>query len=209
MDGPNSEDGQIQHWLDQMKAGNADARDQVIKHAQRRLELLTRKMLGGFARLRRWEETGDVLNNALLKLHRSLAEIQPESVGKFFALATQQIRWTLLDLKRHYFGPEGVGSHHHTAGDGSAADDTGGPIRQTAGNSSEPETVEGWTRFHEAVERMPVNERAVFDLLFYQGMTQTEAASALEVDERTIRRRKRSAEVWLHDALNGEPPEQW
>jgi RNA polymerase sigma-70 factor (ECF subfamily) len=56
------------------------------------------------------------------------------------------------------------------------------------------------------VEALPEGERAVFDLLWYQGLTQAEAAVVLNVSEPTIRRRWRSARLHLHEALGGEAP---
>jgi RNA polymerase sigma-70 factor (ECF subfamily) len=58
--------------------------------------------------------------------------------------------------------------------------------------------------FHEAVERMPVEEREVFDLLWYQGMTHGQAAKALGVATKTVQRRWASARLLLQDALNGK-----
>ncbi len=39
-----------------------------------RLTRLARKMLKDFGRVRRWEETDDVVQNALLRLYRTLAK---------------------------------------------------------------------------------------------------------------------------------------
>ncbi len=56
-------------------------------------------------------------------------------------------------------------------------------------------------------ERLPAEEREVFDLLWYQELSQAEAAALLGVSERTIKRRWQSARIMLHDALKGEIPE--
>ena len=63
------------------------------------------------------------------------------------------------------------------------------------------------TEFHQAVDRLPEDERAVFDLIWYQGQSQQEAAELLDVNVRTIKRRWREARVHLHDAIGGEAPE--
>src|ERR1700693_4790792 len=80
----------LQRWLDQMRQGDEtafdDARNQTISHAEGRLEELTRRMLRRYPRLRRWEQTGDVLQNAVLRLHRSLAALRPESARQFAGL---------------------------------------------------------------------------------------------------------------------------
>ena len=114
----NSHTAVLQRWLEQLQHGQeadfAEARDALLNHASDRLEALTRRMLRNFPRLRRWEQTGDVLQNAVLRLHRSLATIRPESARQFYGLAAAQIRRELIDLSRHHFGPEGAAAHHHT-----------------------------------------------------------------------------------------------
>ena len=74
---------QIRQCLDLLQVGDEKARDALIQHSCERLMRLTRKMLKGYPRLRRWEQTDDVLQNALLRLHRSLADVKPESVPQF------------------------------------------------------------------------------------------------------------------------------
>jgi RNA polymerase sigma-70 factor (ECF subfamily) len=67
-----------------------------------------------FARLRRWEQTDDVYQGAMLRLYQSLNRMQFESLREFFGLAATQVRRTLIDLARHHFGPEGEARHHDT-----------------------------------------------------------------------------------------------
>ena len=63
------------------------------------------------------------------------------------------------------------------------------------------------TEFHQKVDvGIPEEERAVFSLLWYAGLTQGEAAQALDISERTLRRRWRSACVLLYEALDGAKP---
>ena len=53
---------------------------------------------------------------------------------------------------------------------------------------------------------MPDAEREVFDLLWYQGLSQAEAAALLGVTERVVRYRWRSARLKLHEMLGGRMP---
>ncbi len=66
--------------------------------------------------------------------------------------------------------------------------------------------LEAWTDFHRHAEALPPEERETFDLLYYQGVTQTEASAILDISERTIKRRWQSARLRLHDALEGRMP---
>ena len=134
--------------LDRLRAGDSSARDLLIALAQGRFVALARAMLRRYPHVRRWEETDDLLQAALVRLHRSLAEVRPEDVPHFDNLAAAQIRRELIDLARSYHGPEGLGANHHTDGT-----DPGGRLAQVADEAGRPESLEEWTAFHEAVNR--------------------------------------------------------
>jgi RNA polymerase sigma-70 factor (ECF subfamily) len=75
-------------------------------------------MAGRDPRVARWVDAEDVLQNALL---RALETMRPESTRAFFGLAAEQMRRELLDLARHYCGPEGEGAHHDSVAPRSAS----------------------------------------------------------------------------------------
>lgn len=181
----------LQRLLDDAAYGRPEVYDELLRHACERLRVLARKRLRGFPDLRRWAETDDVLQNAMLRLHRCLAEVKPPTVRAFFGLAALQIRRELLDLSKSVFGAEGVGANHHTDGDGAIA----------AGQGDMPTT---WERFHELTESLPEEERQVVDLLFIHEMTQEEAAGVLGVSLRTVKRRWLSARTRLGEVLQRE-----
>jgi DNA-directed RNA polymerase specialized sigma24 family protein len=101
---------QLQACIDRLQAGDASARSELINCACERLEQLTRKMLRSYPRVRRWEETGDVFQNASMRLFRSLEHVTPRDVAEFLRLAALNIRRELLDLVKHYYGPQGHGA---------------------------------------------------------------------------------------------------
>jgi RNA polymerase sigma factor (sigma-70 family) len=194
----------LQAWLEQLQttdgAAFEDGRQAVINHASDRLEKLVRKMLTNYPRLRRWEQTGDVLQNAVLRLHRSLVTIRPESVRQFYGLAATLIRRELIDLTRHHFGPEGAAARHHTDGAG-AKPGSDARVESQADSRGEPSSLAEWTEFHEAVQRLPDAEREVFDLYWYEGLDQKSVASLLNVTDRTVKSRWRSAKLLLRGIL--------
>ena len=48
---------------------------------------------------------------------------------------------------------------------------------ELADTTHDPDRLAAWTDFHREVEALPAEEREVFDLLFYQGLSQAEAAA--------------------------------
>jgi RNA polymerase sigma-70 factor (ECF subfamily) len=190
----------LQRCLDRAQAGDEAGRTELIERAQERLRRLTCKMFRDFPRLRPWEEPDDVFQGALLRLCRALEEGTPESLRAFFRLAAVQVRRELIDLARHYFGPGSLAARCDGAADDSS------PDCATSNQTLDPERLAIWTDFHRQVERLPEEEREVFDLLWYQELPQAEAADLLGVDVRTIKRRWQAARLRLHDALQGQLP---
>jgi RNA polymerase sigma factor (sigma-70 family) len=187
------------YLLNQLRMGNPEARQKLIEYACERLRRLTRQMLRGFPAVARWVQSDDVLQPALLRLHRALAEVVPESSAHFWNLAALQIRRELVNLARRFQGPEGLGAKHHTDGKGKAADDEGGPLATFPDSNEEPSSLERWTRIHQLIEALPKEEREIVHLLLYDGLTQPQAAEVLGVSIRTVRRRWRNARLLLRD----------
>jgi RNA polymerase sigma factor (sigma-70 family) len=201
MEQPPGQTTQLQAWLDRHLAGDPAARAEIVARSCERLRQLTHRMLrGSYSRVARWEQTDDVLQTALIRLHRALDDVAPESVPRLFGLAATLICRTLLDLARHHFGPEGAGGKHET---GVPRTDGWQRVDGVA-DADEPQTLADWTAFHEAVESLPADEQQAFSLIWYNGLTQTEVADLLNVNERTIRRRWTSARLLLHAKLKEE-----
>jgi RNA polymerase sigma factor (sigma-70 family) len=175
--------------FDRWRAGDLDGRDSLVRATAARLEPLARKMLRSFPNVRRWEETGDVLQSALVRLLRSLEEIRPATTRDFFNFAAVQIRRELLDLARkHRRGAHQPGS-----------DAEGDPLAQLPQPAATD--LERWCTFHEAVEDLPVEQREVVGLIFYHGWPQSQVAELFDISERTVRRRWEEAMSRLHSIL--------
>lgn len=177
-------DHRIQALLDKVRAGDVAARNELLQHSSDRFLRLTRKMLAGFSKLRRWVEEEDVLQNAMLRLHRALQGVEVQSVRHFFNLATLQIRRELHDLSKHFYGPHGIGANHQTGK--CSPDEKGGLIHNISAQSPDGK---GWLRFHAAVEQLAADEQEIVNLIFYEGLTFDEAARVLGLSVRTLKRR--------------------
>jgi RNA polymerase sigma-70 factor (ECF subfamily) len=203
---PGDHESMIQGWIDRLRAGDESARAALIECAGARLTRLTRKMLKAYPGVGRWEQTDDVLQNALIRLDRALKAVTPPSTRDFFRLAAVEIRRELIDLARRYYGPEGAGAHHSTRLREDAPGDPPTCRREPEETTCDPGRLAAWTEFHRRIEQLPQEERELFDLLWYQGLTQSEAAQVLGVAERTVNRRWVAARLKLGEALGGQLP---
>jgi RNA polymerase sigma-70 factor (ECF subfamily) len=184
---------QLQGLIERLRASVPSARSELIAHAYDRLRRLTRKMLPDCHE--------DVLQNALVRLTHALEAAAPASVADTFRLAALQIRRELTELAHH-------SSRRGTnVDDGSAASTP--PLQGDISTKTwEPEGPAFWQGFHEHVEALPVKERETFDLLWYHGLTQAEAAAVLNVPTPTIKNWWLSARLQLQEALKGLPPNE-
>jgi RNA polymerase sigma factor (sigma-70 family) len=200
MTNSNSQQTVMQQLLHRAVAGDTEAIDAVLRHNCDRLTSLTRRMLGDFQRVRRWAETDDVLQNALLRLVGALRDVKPGNMRDFLALATLQIRRELIDLARRFYGPEGIGANQ----DSRAPGISNGPGCQEKGDlSHEPSSLAQWSELHQKIGELPEEERDVVGLLFYQGLSQAEAAEVLDLSLRTVQRRWHTALAKLHRLWTG------
>ena len=181
-------------YLDRLRAGDRAAANDLLVRVGDRLERLAEQMLQRFPNVKRWVDTGDVLNSAVMRLLRSLHAMAPANTREFMGLAALHIRRELLDLARHFRG-------RAARADGGAA-----PVEELPSPESAGDDLDLWIDFHEAVERLPAAEREVVGLTFYHGWSQADIANLFGVDERTVRRRWRSACEKLADDLDGRLP---
>ena len=195
----------LHRLMERIQKGDNQAQDELIRRVVGRLERLTRKMLHSFAGVRPWEQTGDVLQNALLRLLHTLQKLRPADTRAFFCLATEHVRRELIDLNRHYQGACGLGKNQ-AVHDFSPPDDSEMKRLHPVDNSPPMEELERWQAFHEAVEHLPAEEREVFSLVFYHGWTQLQIAGLLQVHERTVRRLWQAGCLRLNDAIGGDLP---
>lgn len=191
----------LQDCLRRMHAGDAVAEDELLRAAGDRLERLARRMLRDFPNVRRCADTDDVFQGAVLRLLRSLRQLDraPASVRDFLGLAAAHIRRELLDLARRCATAKRRGDVRLDVADSSTGLDP-------AASVEDRDELDDWRRFHEAVEKLPVQEREVIGLRFYHGWSEADIADLFGITERTVRRRWAAACTRLSDALGGELP---
>jgi RNA polymerase sigma factor (sigma-70 family) len=188
----------IQSLLDRLRAQPDDpvVKKELISRSYERLAAVARRLLGPAYR-ERPEDTSGLLAEAYMRLENSLGAVKPESVRQYLGLAALQMRRALIDLIRKERGRSG---QYETPVSLDIGATTGGggnvPVAQA------PEDADWRLELMEAIGRLDEGEREVVDLLFFNDLTQLEAAGLLGVDESTVKRRWARARVrlakWLH-----------
>src|SRR5262245_3419832 len=155
-----------------------------MRHARRFLH-------GGYARLEPFEQTDDVVQELYVKIlqnqDRFWVNARGETVrtlAEFFGHTSAWMRDVLCGLLRKAYGRDDNRPAVLPL-DGGSSDTR--PVNEPSSDTGEGEKVRRWTEFHEAAARLPDDLRAVFDLLWYQEMSQAEAAVLLGVAVRTVK----------------------
>jgi len=80
-----------------------------------------------------------------------------------------------------------------------------GPGHEPSSTTLDPEKLRHWTEYLEAAARLPDELRAVFDLRWYHGVTQADAAALLGIAVSTVKLRWMKARLQVQQALGGSP----
>jgi RNA polymerase sigma-70 factor (ECF subfamily) len=134
----------------------------------------------------------ELLGAVTERLLKAMRSIHPETVRQFFALVNQHIRWELNDLARRLDNqPKAV-----------ALDSANVKAPPSSASFLSP----AGRRMLAAIDKLPEEEREVFDLLRIQGLTQPEAAEVVGVCVKTVQRRLNRCLVLLAKDLNDLRP---
>jgi RNA polymerase sigma factor (sigma-70 family) len=199
-------DSLLDGCLKKLASGDDSARGEILDIMNDRLRELSSRLLGKFAKVRRWDTTDDVAQNAAMRLYRALAETVPDSPRGLMGLMATQIQRELVDLARKHAGPMSYAANHGT----NAIPGTNGDVMlvdeaQDHGDSEDSEIpLERWESFHAAVEALPEEHREVFKLVWYLGADQVTTAKTLGMSVRTVGRRWQEAHELVREKLDGE-----
>lgn len=186
----------LQPFLDRLAAGDSAAANDIIAHCLDRLKTLTHHMLQRFPGVHRWEETSDVFHDVVVKLAVALREIPLSTPADFLQLAACQIRRRLIDLSRKC---RPTLLRARADGDDSAA------APDPAADADDPHELAVWEEFHARIAALPEGDRRLFDLLYYQGLTQPEAADLLRIPLRTLKRYWQQARERIGRLIGSNP----
>jgi RNA polymerase sigma factor (sigma-70 family) len=200
----------LQGYLERGLTGDAEARRRLLELIRDHLTRHARSLLHGrYARLEPVAQTDDVVQQLYLKIIRNQdrfwvnAQGEPvRTLAEFFGHTSAWMRDVLCDLLRQAYGRDDNRPAVLPL-DGGPSDT--GPRHEPASSTLDAEQVRRWTEFHEAAARLPDDLRAVFDLLWYQEMSQAEAAALLGVAVPTVKLRWMKARLRVQQALGGTP----
>ena len=173
--------------LERLASGDKSARNDILEICDQRMRVLSHRLLGKFARVRRWDNTDDVAQNAAIRLHRALADTVPDSSRGLMGLMAVQIQRELIDLARKHSGPHSWAANHDT---NAGVKDGACRVEEASDGEQRDEAVpiERWEEFHAAIEGLPGDLREVFRMVWYLGLDRESAAKAMGCSVRTLGR---------------------
>ena len=197
--------GLLAQCLEQLNSGDLSARDRIVEVCGERLRHLTHKIISRYPGVRRYDDTDDVFQGAIMRLHRALGQmaLAGESPRSLMALGAIQIHRELVDLARRYAGPSSYQANH-----GTNVFHDGDDARYFVDDAAvEEEPLDRWERFHAAVEQLSPEQKEAFRLVWYLGADQKTIAAVMGCSERSVKNYWRQARDAVKAALGGEPPQ--
>jgi RNA polymerase sigma-70 factor (ECF subfamily) len=136
--------------------------------------------------------TDEMVSAVVERLLKAMRSVRPQTVRQFFALVNQHMRWELNDLARRL-------------DEQSSAAELREEFVPAPASSDSILTPDG-RRMLEAIDKLPDDEREVFDLVRIQGLAQTEVAEVLGVSAKTVQRRLNRSLMLLANELEDLRP---
>jgi RNA polymerase sigma factor (sigma-70 family) len=200
----------LQGFLERAITGDGAARQRLLELTRDRLMHHARRFLHGhYARLEPFAQTDDVVQQLYIKILQNQdrfwvnAQGEPvRSLAEFFGHSSAWMRDVLCDQLRKAYGRD---DNHPAALPLDGGPSETGPRHEPSSSTLDAEKVQRWTEFHEVVAQLPDDLRAVFDLLWYQAMSQAEAAALLGIAVPTVKLRWMKARLQVQQALGSSP----
>lgn len=175
----------LRYWLDRHNSGDARATDELIRFSEDRFRRLVQSRLRQFDRLRRFEDTDDVLVGVQARFATALRGRRFETLGDFLRYGATLIGHQLIDFTRHYFGPLGQGRREVAVDLTGTTRDAMEPADPAAG----PADLARQSDIDGVIDRLPTEHRDLFHALYYLGLSQADAADVLDISLSTLKRR--------------------
>jgi RNA polymerase sigma factor (sigma-70 family) len=178
----------LRDLIDRLRGGDIEARRELLQRAYNRLLRIAAAVFHkDFSTLRDRHDLESVVSEVWMRLVGALEATQPQTVEGFFGLVFHKVRQVLLDMAdrqrrddaRRWARPVD-------------ADDSGAAAAvDCADTTHDPERLAALTELHDQIEKLPPDERAVFDLHYYGDFSQVEISQMLDLT------RKQVSRLWL------------
>jgi RNA polymerase sigma-70 factor (ECF subfamily) len=178
----------LQLLIDRLRRGDDVARRELLKRAHDRLlRIAARVFREDFPALHGRHDLESVVSEVWMRLAGALEMTRPETVEGFFGLVFLKVRQVLLDMaqsqrrldaRQAQTPPDGAGSD--ALADLDLPDTTYDPPRLAL-----------LTEFHQQIEKLPDDQRRVFELHYYGDFSQADIAQMLGVHKKQVSR------LWL------------
>jgi RNA polymerase sigma-70 factor (ECF subfamily) len=196
----------LQLLIDRLRRGDDAARRELLRRAHDRLlKIAATVFLQDFPALHGRHELESVVSEVWMRLTAALEKTQPETVEGFFGLVFVKVRQVLLDMaQRQRRADARRGGPPAAGGDSDAATDL-----DPSDTTYEPGRLAVLTEFHEQIEKLPEDQRRVFEMHYYGDFSQVEIAQILGLHRKQVSRLWLSATGrlarWLEDVAAPSP----
>jgi RNA polymerase sigma-70 factor, ECF subfamily len=181
----------ITKLLVELRYGNPDAEEQLLKAVYPALKKIARKYLRAERRDHTLQAT-ELINEAYLRLAPHMGEKDWQNRAHFVAVAAQIMRRILVDYARARNATVRGGGHRRIEIS----------ERMLVGDDRLEEVLlvdEALTR----LSRQDVRQCKAIELRYFGGLTDEEIADVLGVATRTVKRDLNFARAWLHAEISG------
>jgi RNA polymerase sigma-70 factor (ECF subfamily) len=190
----------LQDLIDRLHRGEPTARSELLQRAHNHLLRIAKSIFEkDFPDLRGRHDLESVVSEVWIRLVTALEVTQPQTVDGFLGLVFHKVRQVLLDIAKRQRRED---AHRYRppveTGDSNAL-----PAFDRADTSNEPGRLAVLTEFHQQVEKLPDDQRTVFELRYYAGFSQVEIAQIRGMPPKQVSRlwlaATRRLAQWLKD----------
>jgi RNA polymerase sigma factor (sigma-70 family) len=190
----------VRDLIKRLQAEDESARRELLERVHERLRRIAAATLRKeFPRLRDRHDLGSVVDEAWMRLLKTLEQHRPASAEEFYGLMFHKVRQVLLDMARRQTRDDDRWRQPITG----AQDSGAAPTLDVGDSSHDPARLAFWTEFHHQVARLPDNQRIVFDFHYFAEFPQSEIARLLKLEPKQVSRLWLAATRQLAQWLNG------
>jgi RNA polymerase sigma factor (sigma-70 family) len=178
----------LQDLIDRLRRGEESARRELLQRAHDRLlRIAARIFQDDFPALQGRHDLESVVSEVWMRLVSALETTQPETVEGFFGLVFLKVRPVLLDManRQRRIDTRRPDRSLDTVEPGALA------ALEPADTTYDPVRLALLTEFHDQIEKLPRDQRAVFELHYCGGFTQAEIVPMLGLHKKQVSR------LWL------------